>query len=275
MTPLRVRERIASLEELRGVIRAMRALAAQATRDAEASLDGVRRYAAVVEDAIGQAALLLPETADDDPAEPPQGPAVTIALCSEHGFVGGYNGAVLDRAARAGAARSLAVVGTRGWRLAEERRLAVTWRFPMAAHLQGILGVTRAIATRLADCAAADIVYAHHGRGGRYDVVERRILPLDPALLAAAGGPPPLHHLDAPRLLADLAREYLLAEITRAAVEALASENGARLQAMEAADRNIGDALDDLRLTANALRQQTITDELLDVVVGAEAVGVE
>jgi F-type H+-transporting ATPase subunit gamma len=73
-------------------------------------------------------------------------------------------------------------------------------------------------------------------------------------------------------LLQRLASEYLFAELTRAVMESLASENGARLRVMEAADRNTGDKLEGLRRSENALRQEAITSELLDVVTGSEAI---
>jgi F-type H+-transporting ATPase subunit gamma len=55
-------------------------------------------------------------------------------------------------------------------------------------------------------------------------------------------------------------------------VESLASENGACLQIMQAADRNIADKLEDLMCRARQVRQEAITSELLDVVTGAQAV---
>jgi F-type H+-transporting ATPase subunit gamma len=73
-------------------------------------------------------------------------------------------------------------------------------------------------------------------------------------------------------LLQRLASEYLFAELTRAVMESLASENGARLRVMEAADHNTGDKLEGLRRSENALRQEAITSELLDVVTGSEAI---
>ena len=55
-------------------------------------------------------------------------------------------------------------------------------------------------------------------------------------------------------------------------IESLASEDGARLQAMSAADHNIGDKLEKLERTEQASRQEAITSELLDVVTGSEAI---
>ena len=86
------------------------------------------------------------------------------------------------------------------------------------------------------------------------------------------GRGPPLHHLPAEVLLRQLASEYLFAEVTRAVMEALASENGARLRVMETADSNIDGKLATLRRDEHVLRQQSITSELIDVVTGSQAV---
>ena len=66
--------------------------------------------------------------------------------------------------------------------------------------------------------------------------------------------------------------ELLFAEIALALIAGFASENAARLRAMERADRNIGERVERLRQDAHRLRQEAITTELLDVVTGAEAV---
>ena len=69
--------------------------------------------------------------------------------------------------------------------------------------------------------------------------------------------------------MAELAGEYLLVEISRALIEALAEENQIRLGVLTAASKNISDKLEELRRKERTLRQETITTELLDVVVGA------
>ena len=72
--------------------------------------------------------------------------------------------------------------------------------------------------------------------------------------------------------MTELAGEYLLAEISRALIEALIEENQIRLGVLSAADKNVSDKKEELRRKERTLRQETITTELLDVVVGAEAV---
>jgi F-type H+-transporting ATPase subunit gamma len=270
----RLQARISSLAELRDLIRALRALAATHVQEAQGALPGIRRYVDVVEDAIAEGAALL-EAADGLAA--PAGPSdasVLIVVCSEHGFVGAFNERLLDRAeAERKAGQALLVIGRRGAILAAERGLDVERSFSMATHVGGVLGVTRRVAERLAVVSTADVLFAGYRRGGEFEPEARSILPLDPALLARSERrSPPLHHLAPDTLLQRLASEYLFGEITHAVMESLASENGARLRAMETADHNIGDKLDELRRKEHALRQEAITSELLDVVTGSEAI---
>ncbi len=268
----RLKARVASLGELRDLMRAIRALAAAHVQEAQAALPGIRRYVEVVEDAIAEGASLLPR-GDGRAGRGRSHDGVLIAVASEHGFVGGFDEQLIDRAeAVLAPGQHLGIIGRRGAALAAERGLAVAWSEPMATHVGGVLGVTRRVADRLANAATASIVYGAYRRGGRYEVEVRRILPLDPKLLAGAAHGKPLHQLGAERLLGELAGEYLFAEITRSVMESLASENGARLQVMEAADRNIADKLDTLTRRERTVRQDAITAELLDVITGAEAV---
>jgi F-type H+-transporting ATPase subunit gamma len=270
----RLQARIASLHELRDLIRALRALAASHVQEAQAALAGIRRYTEVVEDAIAAGASLLPDIDRHGPAARQPAADILIVVCSEHGFAGAFNERLLDRAeAERTPGQSLAIIGRRGAAIAEERGLDAAWSFPKATRIGGVMRATRQVAAHLTSVTAASIVFGSYRRGGDYEVEARRVLPLDPALLVRSSQrSPPLHHLAPEVLIERLAREYLLAEITRAVTESLASENGARLRVMEMADHNIGDKLEDLGRTEHALRQEAITSELLDVVTGSEAV---
>lgn len=270
----RLQARIANLRELRDVMRALRALAASHVQEAQGALPGIRRYVQVVEDTITQGASLLPEA--DALAGPLESmdASILIVVCSEHGFVGGFNERLLDLAeTERKDGQELLIIGRRGSILAEERGIEVGWSTSMATHIGGVMGIVRRVAGRLASVATADVVFGSYLRGGGFEPKTRRILPLDPTLLAGAvRRNRPLHHLPPETLLQRLAGEYLLAEITWAVMESLASENGARLRTMETADHNIGDKLDDLQRKEHTLRQEAITSELFDVVIGSEAI---
>jgi F-type H+-transporting ATPase subunit gamma len=68
-----------------------------------------------------------------------------------------------------------------------------------------------------------------------------------------------------------LIREYLFVSLFRACAESLASENVSRLAAMQRADKNIDELLEDLNGTFHRLRQSGIDEELFDVISGVEA----
>jgi F-type H+-transporting ATPase subunit gamma len=70
-----------------------------------------------------------------------------------------------------------------------------------------------------------------------------------------------------------LIREYLFISLFRACAESLASENASRLAAMQRADKNINDLLEQLHGTFHQLRQSGIDEELFDVISGFEALG--
>ena len=70
-----------------------------------------------------------------------------------------------------------------------------------------------------------------------------------------------------------LVPKYMTSILYGAFVEAIASENGARMQAMDAATNNAEEIIDDLELKYNRARQGTITQELTEIIAGAEAIG--
>ena len=268
----RLKSRVASLNDLRDLMSAMRALAATQVQAAQNTLNGIREYTGVIEDAIAAGVGLLPAEGWLNQPAPASGDML-ILICSEHGFVGGFNDQLLSAAALLMAPdRQLAIIGQRGVDLASEHQLEPLWQEPMATHIGGVLGVARRVAGRRPGVHRAELVYAGYRRGGRYEVETRRVLPLDPTLLQRRQDrAPPLHHLPAEQLLVRLADEYLLAELTRALMESFASENGARLRVMEAADRNIDQRRTRLDGEIHSLRQASITAELLELMTGAEA----
>jgi F-type H+-transporting ATPase subunit gamma len=81
----------------------------------------------------------------------------------------------------------------------------------------------------------------------------------------------PLHTVDRPVLLAALLHHHLFVRLHQALAFSLATEHAARLMAMQAAERNIDERLDELRSQYHDQRQTAITAELLDIVSGAEA----
>jgi len=274
----RLRNRIVTVHELGQIIRAMRSLAAMRVQQAQAALPGIRKYAAIAGDAI---VSVLPFAAVPDVAQRTdrRSTRIMVVFCAEHGFVGDFNDALLDRAARefAGRPTLLFLLGSRGGDMADERGLSVHWRHAMATHAGGVLAVTRwltpALYRALGDGRPreVDLLFARYSAGAQWTVEVLRLLPPDLSAFEAPRRQTPLHNLPADALVAKLVEEYVLAELTRVAMESLASENGARLRAMEEANDNVIALIDKLQSTEHQLRQDEITTELLDVVTGTMA----
>jgi F-type H+-transporting ATPase subunit gamma len=81
----------------------------------------------------------------------------------------------------------------------------------------------------------------------------------------------PIYRMDGDVLFSSLIREYLFVSLYRAFAESLASENASRLASMQNAEKNIEEQMVDLHAQFHRTRQMTITEELLDIVAGFEA----
>jgi F-type H+-transporting ATPase subunit gamma len=81
----------------------------------------------------------------------------------------------------------------------------------------------------------------------------------------------PIFRMDGDLIFSSLIREYLFVSLYRAFAESLASENASRLASMQNAEKNIEEQLQDLNVQFHRTRQMTITEELLDIVAGFEA----
>ena len=199
--------------------------------------------------------------------------AETICIIgSEHGFVGDLNAELLAGIDIPRRSR-LIVVGRRLQGVVAERSLPIAAMLPMTTHVAGVPLLARKIAERIGATTHVRLITAkREASGAGVQAQSRQVLPVKLPPPGARSSPPPLSQLKPRELLAELASEYLLAEINRALIEALAEENQIRLGVLTAANKNISDKIKELHRKERTLRQETITTELLDVVVGAEAV---
>jgi F-type H+-transporting ATPase subunit gamma len=102
------------------------------------------------------------------------------------------------------------------------------------------------------------------------EVVERTLLPFDFARFKVVPRSiPPITTLPTEQLLAELAEEYVYAELCEAVMLSFAAENGARMQAMIAARSNVSRKLDELVASFRRLRQEEITGEIIELSAGS------
>ena len=268
---------ITSIGELLDIVGAMRSLAGMRLRQAQHALPGIRRYAASMAEAIAAAILLSPGPGPETGRG--QRRRALVFCASEHGFVGGFNERLMESLEQTFSRDdALFVLGSRGVLLAQERGWKPAWTGPMATRLSAatetVQRLTSELYARIAvgEISRIEVVFSSY-RQGTAPVIERRLLlPLD--VNALKDGQPkdaPLHNLEPQALLEKLLAEFVFALLTEAVAESIGSENAARFAAMTSAYDNVSTKLDELRQSARQARQGEITEELLDLVSGAEA----
>jgi len=276
-----VEGRIGTVHQLESVITAMRGSAAARSHEARSRIAAIQAYAAAVGAAIGEALALAPQPDDSQVPihERSRGHAV-IALCAEQGFAGTFNERVVDAADKhlTVEGTELLVVGNRGKMVAAERGLVVGWSAPMVAHADEVPRlanhISDAIYSRLEknQTRRVTVIHAVPAPSASIAIVERTLLPFDFARFKATPlAIPPLITLPPEQLLADLAEEYVYAELCEELMLSFAAENEARMRAMIAARANVARKLDELVGSFRRLRQDEITDEIIELSVGSIA----
>jgi F-type H+-transporting ATPase subunit gamma len=281
--------KISSAGDLQSVVRTMKALAASSIGQYERSVLALGDYYRTVELGLGACLRATELTSSMMEPRPPARTAATSAIVfgSDQGLVGQFNDVVADYAIKSLVALSgnlqVWAVGERVHARLADAGLPLLGLFSVPNSVQAITPLVGQIQIQSeAHRAASGAVglWVFHNRplsGALYGPVGQRLLPLDRQWSQGLAKVPwPTANLaevmgGRGATLRVLVREYLFISLFRACAESLASENASRLAAMERADKNITDLLEELHTTSHRLRQSGIDEELFDVVSGFEA----
>jgi F-type H+-transporting ATPase subunit gamma len=287
-----IRGRIASVKNIRKITRAMEMVAAARLRRAEQRIEALRPYA----DAIRRMTSRAAQAAENIPSLPileekERVSTVGILLVTgDRGLAGPFNSQII----RAGNRRAadLAADGRDALWYASGRRgesslkfrgmeVGATWTGftdrPAFADARAIAdGLSAAYVDGKVD--RVEIVYNGYISAMRQEVRGETLLPLQQADVIAEEEEREeeesralwIYEPDPEEILARLVPDYVEISIFRALLESTASEHGARMTAMRNASDNAAELIDDLTLAANRQRQAEITQEIMEVVAGAE-----
>jgi F-type H+-transporting ATPase subunit gamma len=283
--------KINSAGDLQSVVRTMKALAASSISQYEQSVRALSDfYRAVV---LGLGACFR-ETGPTPMMAEPDGrtDAITmdaVVFGSDQGLVGRFNDVVADHAVKTLASRpgipQVWAVGERVYARLADAGLPLMGLFSVPNSVKAIAPLLGQILLESeslrgqGQVAEFHLFYNRPKSGAVYAPIGQRLLPLDAAWRRELAELPwPTNYL--PEVmgrgtvtLRALIREYLFVSLFRACAESLASENASRLAAMQRADKNIDELLEDLNGTFHRLRQSGIDAELFDVISGFEALG--
>jgi F-type H+-transporting ATPase subunit gamma len=292
-TAANLRRKINSAGDLQSVVRTMKALAASSLGQYEKSVRGLADYYRTVELGLGacfrqgeSAALMVERRRQTDP-----GAIGAVVFGSDQGLVGQFNDVVADHAIKTLAGLpgqpQVWAVGERVYARLKDAGLPPLGLFTVPNSVRAITPLIGQILVEgEASRSRGEVVELHlfYNRptsGAVYEPVHQRLLPLDEIWRRQLAGLPwPTKALPevmdgGTATLRALIREYLFISLFRACAESLASENASRLAAMQRADRNIDELLEDLNSTFHRLRQSGIDEELFDVISGFEALSLE
>jgi len=292
-TTASLRRKIGGAGDLQSVVRTMKAVAASNIGQYENSVRALGDYYRTVELGLGvcfrgagSAALMTGVTRKTD-----AGAVGAVVFGSDQGLVGQFNDVVADHAVKTlaalpGAPRVWAV-GERVHARLEDAGLPLRGLFTVPNSVKAITPLVGRILVESevlrgrGEVAELHLFYNRPKTGAVYEPVRQRLLPLDEnwrRKLAELPWPSkclPEVMGGGTATLRALIREYLFVSLFRACAESLASENASRLAAMQRADKNIDELLEDLNGTFHRLRQSGIDEELFDVISGFEALSVE
>jgi F-type H+-transporting ATPase subunit gamma len=278
--------KIAGAGDLQGVVRSMKALAASSIGQYEKAVASLDDYYRTVE--LGLTVCL--RHGEPSLAEKSQRHDLTIGAVifgSDQGLVGRFNEVVaefaLSKLASLPGKKKVWAVGDRvralmtDTVLAQGDLLSVPTSIDAITPFVGHLIVTIEAARERGDVEEVHLFYNHPKSGSLYEPVGKRLLPLDQAWQRKVAGLPwPTKNLpeligDVKRQLESFIRAYLFVALFQACAESLASENASRLAAMQRAEKNIETILDDLNRKFHTVRQESIDEELSDVIAGFKA----
>jgi len=285
-----MRTRIASVKATRKITKAMQMVAAAKLRRAQEAAQAARPYAQRMDQILANlnrrlaskegVSPLLVGTGKDDVH-------LLIVMTAERGLCGGFNTNISRRArqdirrlAQAGKTVKVLCVGRKGY---EPLKRQFEKNIIEVVELRSNKGVTfadaQAIAGKIADLYAAgefDIATQFYSRFQSVISQVPTAQQIIPATFPDAGtaGAPAADYDYEPgeaEILAELLPRNLAVQIFKALLENGASEQGARMSAMDNATRNAGDMIKKQTLTYNRTRQAMITKELIEIISGAEA----
>jgi F-type H+-transporting ATPase subunit gamma len=298
-----IRGRISSVKNIRKITRAMEMISAARLRKAEQRIEALRPYA----DALRRMTARASQAADNIPNLPILQEKENVetvgilVITGDRGLAGPFNSQIL----RAGNARLRELksdgkevlwyaVGRRGVSSLEFRGYEVggSWTGftdrPAFADARTVAdGVTAAYVDDKVD--RVEVFYNGYISPVNQEVRHETLLPLQQADVIEGGDDDNgesadsnnedehihdralwIYEPDPEEILARLVPDYVEISIYRAMLESTASEHGARMSAMRNASDNAAELIDDLTLAANRQRQAEITQEIMEVVAGAE-----
>ena len=287
-----LQKKIKSGQDLGSIVRTMKALAASSQAQYEKAVESLDDYYRTVE--MGLSVVLA--SREEDVLPPArgrdEGPLLLLIFGSDHGLAGRFNEQIVHFALEEYWASEgvgglpqnslLACVGEQVFSrvLASGHPVIENFHVPVSIH--AITAAVQALTERIEAWRREEgvqrvlLLYNRPLAGASYQTHAETLLPVDLSTVRHKGKKwesrsLPTFTLAPSQLFSSLLQQYFFASLYRAFAFSLAAENASRLAAMQAAEKNIRERLDELTLQYQQARQTAITEELLDIIAGFKA----
>ena len=284
-----IKRRIRSVRNTRKITKAMELVAGARLRRAQARIEAMRPYAdRMLELMVGTARASTSVRGLPLLQRREIRTAAILGLTGDRGLAGAFNAQILRHVFAV--ERRLRRDGVDVRWLVSGRKGASTLRFRRYDVEQAWIGFSdrpaysdsQTIAHHITELYAEEevdqviVVYNHFQSPLVQRVVEQEILPIPESVLESGDEAPALvgdfiYEPEPELILERLLPVYVETELYRALLESAASEQGARMTAMRNASKNAAELIESLTLAMNRARQAEITQEILEVVAGADA----
>lgn len=277
-----------TLTSIRGIVHTMKTISAINAMPYERAARSIEAYHRTVRSGLRAfvartGPIALPQ------AEPVD--TIVVVFGSDHGLCGNYNEVLAEKVQAEIAPLKAATSGVRILCVGAQMNDALAGQglspesvFLPPASADGIGRLASSIVTRLDDIGHGEpnnrkvtLAFTQRAGRGQHEPVLVPLLPLGQAFLAELADRPwesrslPDYSMPPPELFAALLRSHIFASVFRASAEAMVTENAARLALMQQAEQSVDDRLDEVKGQLRSVRQDDITTELLDVIIGFEA----
>jgi F-type H+-transporting ATPase subunit gamma len=288
--------RISSVKQTQKITSAMKLVAASKLKRAQEQAEASRPFALRMADMLANLSAAVRDMPGASPLLAGTGKEEThllVVATSDRGLCGGFNSSIVRGARRRiadlqneGKTVKIICIGRKGRDMLrrEYGKLIVEFIDGIAGQKRMAFADAQLVAQKILDLYAAGefdvctIVYNKFKSAVTQVMTLQQIVPVQPPELAeqapAQGGETAVYEFepDEGEILGELLPRNLAVQIFGALVENAASEQGARMAAMDNATRNAGDMIKKLTLQYNRQRQAQITKELIEIISGAEAV---
>lgn len=289
MTIEALKKRIKVTEDLREIVGTMKALSSVSILQYEQANMALAQYRRNLQDAFQ---VLIKQGGLPSMGEKSeQGKQLVILIGTDNGMVGKFNKEILDKAKADLKKQGVSLkntlfltIGKRIGGLAAQSNLKLYAKYAVANSVKMVNTIAETVimkideATRKEHITSVCVWYHKRNKNEPVSLQKQQIIPFDFAAYQKLKEKPwgtnnlPLIPIERKQMFAALLNEYLTIALASQLNYSLAAEHYTRMTNMQNAEKNIDESLEQMNLEYQQERQENITDELIDVISGAEAV---